>query len=246
LQTRDARKRANAATTHEADRACITWVDDPHPGREKGGISSAPRWPHARQHPQPCIVTCQPRPSASTRAAAPACRRRMMWLQHASKHEMLSSQDGRTACRPVLCALATRPLAKHLPPPLSIRTSGSPTDLVAADRQVICNGILDDLEQLHAAVSAAVCPARADAEVAQQLHHECAEPTIDAWNACLRMHFDEHIFGRSNVHLKESGLVQWAVQQHQEALYVGDSIEGAQDIARVGRMDGQAAKHHRG
>lgn len=92
------------------------------------------------------------------------------------------------------------------------RGVGRERELVGVGREVRCDGVLDDLEQLLGPVHAP------DEELVQQLDHEPREPLEGARDAHGRVHFDEHALGGVYVDLEQPGFVERGVEQGEETL----------------------------
>jgi hypothetical protein len=67
---------------------------------------------------------------------------------------------------------------------------------------VVCDGVLDDLEELLGAVDAA------DGELVEKLDHEAAETLERARDADVRIDFDEDALSGVDVDLQQPCLVQ--------------------------------------
>lgn len=79
-------------------------------------------------------------------------------------------------------------------------------------RQVICDWVLDDPEQLFLRVS------RPDGKPVEQLHHQAGEALERARNADGRRDFNQHIFRCRDVYLKFAGLVDGRIEKGEKAL----------------------------
>lgn len=85
-------------------------------------------------------------------------------------------------------------------------------DLPAVGREMVCDGVLDDLEQLLFGVGGA------DGEPVQQLDHEAGEPLEGARDADGGGDLDEHPLGRVDIYLQLPGLVDGRVEQGEQTL----------------------------
>jgi hypothetical protein len=85
-------------------------------------------------------------------------------------------------------------------------------DLAAVGWQMVCDGVLDDLNKLL------VRCGRADLMPVEELHHKSSEALERAWNSDSRADLDEHAACGLNVDLKLAGLVDWRVQQGEQTL----------------------------
>lgn len=86
------------------------------------------------------------------------------------------------------------------------------SELDGVHRQVISDRILDDLEQLLRAVLTA------NGKLVQELHHEAAESLECAWYPNVRVHLNEYTFRCVDVDLEQASLVEWRVEEGQQAL----------------------------
>ena len=66
----------------------------------------------------------------------------------------------------------------------------------AAYREVVFDGILNDLEELDGRVG------RLDAELVQQLDNQTGESLESSWNSGLWVDLDQNVLGRVDVHLR--------------------------------------------
>lgn len=98
------------------------------------------------------------------------------------------------------------------------RGVGRERELVGVGREMRCDGILDDLEQLLGSVDAP------DEELVQQLDHEPREPLEGARDPHGRVHFDEHALGGVDVDLEQPGFVEWGVKQGKETLWIEGTL----------------------
>lgn len=90
-----------------------------------------------------------------------------------------------------------------------IETQG---DLAAVGRQVIGDGVLDDLEQLLLRRS------RSNGEAVQELNHETGETLEGSGDADGGADFDEDTFGGGDVDLEFAGLVDGGVEKGEKTL----------------------------
>lgn len=84
--------------------------------------------------------------------------------------------------------------------------------LTAVGRQVIGNGILDDLQQLLLRVG------RADGEPVKELNHQPGKPLEGPRNTHRGVHFNQNPLGGMDKNLKLAGLVDGGVEKGQETL----------------------------
>ena len=77
---------------------------------------------------------------------------------------------------------------------------------------MVGDGVLHHAKQLLRGVG------RLDAQLEEQLRHEKGEAAKGSREARLRIHLNQHVLLRVNVHLEEAGSVQRAVKEHQQAL----------------------------
>ena len=84
--------------------------------------------------------------------------------------------------------------------------------LPTARRQVIGDGVLNDLEKLLRRFG------RPNGQSMQQLHHETSEAFKGPWNAHGWANLDQDPLSRVNINLKLAGLVDGRVQQGQQTL----------------------------
>lgn len=92
---------------------------------------------------------------------------------------------------------------------LGIKAEG---DLATLGRQVVGDGILDDLEQLFLGGDGA------NGQAVQELHHQTGEALKGTRNAHRRAHLDEHALGRVDVNLQFAGFVDGRVEEGEQAL----------------------------
>lgn len=84
--------------------------------------------------------------------------------------------------------------------------------LTAVGRQVIGNGILDDLQQLLLRVG------RADGEPVKELNHQPGKPLEGPRNTHRGVHFNQNPLGGMDKNLKLASLVDGGVEKGQETL----------------------------
>jgi hypothetical protein len=86
------------------------------------------------------------------------------------------------------------------------------SDLSAVGRQVVCDGILDDLEKLL------LRRCRSDGESVEELDHETCEAFKCTGNSYRRADFDKDTFRCVDVNLQLASLVDRRVKESKEAL----------------------------
>lgn len=94
-------------------------------------------------------------------------------------------------------------------------------DTTRTNREMRFDRILDDT---HENVVRAV--GSDDLEIAQQLHHDASKAFECAWNARVRIHFNEHIAMSVNENLQQSSLAKWRIKEiESKRLRVRERIE---------------------
>lgn len=89
-------------------------------------------------------------------------------------------------------------------------------DLAAVRRQVIRDGILDDVDQLL------LRGRRTNRKTVQQLDHQTGKPLESTWYPHRRADLDEHILRGMDVNLEFASLVDRRVEEGQKTLYPGE------------------------
>ena len=85
-------------------------------------------------------------------------------------------------------------------------------DLAAVWWEVVRDWVLDHLEELLLRVGGA------DGETVEELHHQTGEALEGTWDADRWADFDEDALGGGNVDLEEACLVDWRIEEGEEAL----------------------------
>jgi len=85
-------------------------------------------------------------------------------------------------------------------------------DLAAVGRQVVGDGVLDDLDELLLRLC------RANLMAVEQLDHQTSESLESSGKAHAGGHFDQHILGCLNVDLEPARLVDRRIQEGEETL----------------------------
>lgn len=93
-------------------------------------------------------------------------------------------------------------------------------DLAAVRREVVCDGVLDDLQQLLLRVG------RADRELMQQLHHQTGEALEGSGDTYGGADFDQDPLGGVDVYLQLAGLVDGRIEESEKALFIRSSEGG--------------------
>ena len=90
--------------------------------------------------------------------------------------------------------------------------------LATVGREMIGDGVLDDLEQFLVRVGGA------DGQSMKQLDHETRETLKGAGDADAGVDLDENAFGCVDVDLEFSGFVDGGVEEGEEALFMSTSV----------------------
>ena len=87
----------------------------------------------------------------------------------------------------------------------------------AIEREMVCYGVFDDLEQLLVGVR------RADAQFVKKLDHKSSEAFESSRYADGRANLDENAFGRMDIDLELAGFIDRRIEESEKALYSGVS-----------------------
>ena len=104
-------------------------------------------------------------------------------------------------------------------------------DLLAVGRQVVGNGVRDDLEELLLGIRSL------DGEAVKKLYHQTCEPLERSWDADRWRHLDQHPLRRLDVNLQLAGLVDGRVQQGEQTLTKRRSVSRT-----VGMLDADSVR----